>query len=66
MTRTGCNSICPNFGDGCSGCRGLLDESHDQVAHDVLAKHGLTVDDIIAKYDHYNAWVLADRQQKGE
>ncbi len=56
ITRAGCNAICPNFGDACVGCRGFLDKPNDQVHHEVLEKHGLTVDEIKLKYDLFNAF----------
>jgi len=62
VTRAGCNSICPNYGDPCSGCRGLLDPTSEAVHHGVLQKYGLTANDVMLDYDHYNAWVLANRQ----
>ncbi len=55
ITRAGCNSRCPNSGSGCEGCRGLIDEPNVNAQKDLLAEHGLTVDDIIKQFNLYNA-----------
>ena len=55
ITRAGCNSRCPNSVEGCDGCRGLVDDPNVNAQKDLLTKHGLTVDDIMAEFNLYNA-----------
>ena len=49
VTRAGCGAICPTYGDGCEGCRGLIPDPNSEAMSDVLVKHGLTVDDMLAR-----------------
>ena len=51
ITRAGCDAICPTYGDGCEGCRGMITNPNINAAHDVLKEHGLTVEDILDKMD---------------
>lgn len=46
ITRAGCNAICPAFGQGCIGCRGLVANPQIDVLRDVMAEHGLTEEEI--------------------
>ncbi len=63
VTRAGCGAICPTYGDGCEGCRGLIPHPNEDAMKDVLAEANLTVDDIMAKFTMFNAY----RQvEKGE
>ena len=55
VTRAGCDSRCPNSVDGCDGCRGPVDDPNVNAQKDLLAEHGLTVDDIMAEFNLYNA-----------
>ncbi len=49
ITRAGCAAICPNYGDGCVGCRGLIPDANMESIQQVLGEHGLTPEDIDAK-----------------
>ena len=55
VTRAGCDSRCPNSVDGCEGCRGPVDDPNMNAQKDLLAEHGLTVDEIMAEFNLYNA-----------
>ena len=55
VTRAGCDSRCPNSVDGCEGCRGPVDDPNMNAQKDLLAERGLTVDDIMAEFNLYNA-----------
>ena len=55
VTRAGCDSRCPNSVDGCEGCRGPVDDPNMNAQKDLLTEHGLTVDDIMAEFNLYNA-----------
>ncbi|MFH0964769.1 MAG: NADH:ubiquinone oxidoreductase [Planctomycetota bacterium] len=63
ITRAGCNSWCPNFRDACEGCRGLVENPNLNAAHDVLAEHGLTVEDIQRKFSRFLNYKPADIQK---
>ncbi len=60
ITRGGCGAIDPTYGHPCTGCRGLVDDPNVNGATDVLAKHGLTVDDIKSYMSLYNAFKAED------
>ena len=50
VTRAGCKAICPTYNDGCTGCRGLIDDPNLSSHKNLLSEHGLTVDDAISQY----------------
>lgn len=56
ITRAGCNAICPTYGDGCEGCRGLIPNPNENAMKDVLEKAGLTVEQLMSKMTLYNAY----------
>ena len=49
ITRAGCNAICPTFGDGCEGCRGLISNPNLTSIKTVLSEYGMSEDEIDAK-----------------
>jgi len=55
VTRAGCDSRCPNSADGCEGCRGPVDDPNMNAQKDLLAEYGLTVDEMMAEFNLYNA-----------
>ncbi len=42
ITRAGCDAICPTYGDGCEGCRGLIPSPNIAWLKTVLAEHGMS------------------------
>lgn len=54
VTRAGCDSRCVSAGSHCWGCRGLIDNPNIGAEKEVLAKYGLTVDDILARFRIYD------------
>jgi sulfhydrogenase subunit delta len=50
VTRAGCDAICPTYNDGCTGCRGLIDDPNLSSHKNLLNEHGLSVDEAIAQY----------------
>jgi len=50
VTRAGCGAICPSFGTGCEGCRGLIPEPNVNATRDILAKAGLTPEQVINQF----------------
>jgi coenzyme F420-reducing hydrogenase gamma subunit len=53
VTRCGCNSICTSKGHRCFGCRGPMEQANARAAHDVLAEHGYTVDQLLSLFRIY-------------
>jgi sulfhydrogenase subunit delta len=49
ITRAGCDAICPTYGDGCEGCRGLISHPNLKSIKTVLSEHGMSEEDIDAK-----------------
>jgi sulfhydrogenase subunit delta len=64
ITRAGCDAICPTYGDGCEGCRGLIPHPNENAMMDVLEKAGLTVEQLLSKMTMFNAYEAA--QTEGE
>jgi sulfhydrogenase subunit delta len=65
ITRAGCGAICPTYGDGCEGCRGLISRPNEDSMKDVLAKAGLTVEQLMSKRTMFNAYDPAQIQIEG-
>ena len=57
----GCNAICPTYGDGCEGCRGLISNRNIESLKNVLAEHGLSEDAIEAKMTLFLSYQIAER-----
>ncbi len=49
ITRAGCKAICPTYGSGCEGCRGLIDDPNTSSHLNVLKEHGMTADEAIGR-----------------
>jgi coenzyme F420-reducing hydrogenase gamma subunit len=60
VTRAGCDAICPTYGDGCEGCRGLIPEPNENAMQEALDEAGLTVREILSRFTMFNT----DRVQK--
>lgn len=54
VTRGGCNAVCVTAGRKCWGCRSLVDEPNINSQKDLLAKYGLTVNDVLTQYRLFN------------
>lgn len=52
----GCDAICPTYGDGCEGCRGLVANPNIESMIQVLREHGLTPADIEDKLTLFLAY----------
>ncbi|MCA9876074.1 MAG: hypothetical protein KC441_20520 [Anaerolineales bacterium] len=46
ITRAGCDAVCPAYGTGCEGCRGLIANPSLPAFYAVLEEHGLSTEDI--------------------
>jgi len=62
ITRAGCGAICPTYGDGCEGCRGAISNPNRDAMKNVLAEHGLTVDQVMARMTMFNAYQLQEQK----
>lgn len=49
ITRAGCNAICPAYGYGCEGCRGLVSAPNMDSFTEVLVQYGLSQAEIDEK-----------------
>ena len=49
ITRAGCGAICPSFGVGCEGCRGLIPNPNMASLREVFSENGLDEMSIQAK-----------------
>jgi coenzyme F420-reducing hydrogenase gamma subunit len=50
VTRAGCGAICVTHGQICWGCRGLVPEPNTNSEKEVLAKYGLTTQEVVNKF----------------
>ncbi|HYL80061.1 MAG TPA: hypothetical protein VEU07_04560, partial [Candidatus Acidoferrum sp.] len=55
VTRAGCGAICPSFGYECEACRGYISHPHELAQADVLAKHGLSPEEILNRKTLFTA-----------
>lgn len=62
ITRAGCGAICPAYGLGCEGCRGLVPQPNLESLQDLLAEHGLDPGRAQASLDLFLSHALADRE----
>jgi sulfhydrogenase subunit delta len=53
VARAGCDAICPSNGAACEGCRGSVPNPNKNSMKEVLAKHGVSLDDIMRKFTIY-------------
>ena len=56
VTRAGCGAICVNSRRICWGCRGLVDDPNIDSEKDILKKYGLTVDQVMERFNIFNAY----------
>ncbi len=54
ITRAGCDSICPNHGSPCEGCRGILKKPQVECVMDILKRYDLTYEELKRKATMYN------------
>jgi coenzyme F420-reducing hydrogenase gamma subunit len=66
VTRAGCGAICPSYGASCEACRGYITNPNDNSMQDVLAKAGLSVEDITSIYTMFTTYQVREKlMQKG-
>jgi sulfhydrogenase subunit delta len=49
ITLAGCDAVCPTYGDGCEGCRGMISNPNIDAMKQVMIEHGMTEEAIDAK-----------------
>lgn len=66
VTRAGCDAICPTYGQSCEACRGFITNPNDTSMRDLLAEHGLTVEDITTRYTMFTTYQVRERLMQKE
>ncbi len=56
ITRAGCGAICPTYGDGCEGCRGIIPNPNRAAMQSVLAGRGLSPQEMMARFTLFGAY----------
>ena len=57
ITKSGCDALCPSFGQFCTGCRGLVSNADKNAMVDILTSHGITLEEAkkrILLFNSYN------------
>jgi sulfhydrogenase subunit delta len=50
ITRAGCDAICPAYGTGCEGCRGIIPNPSMDAFYTVLREHGLSEEEVASRF----------------
>lgn len=56
VTRAGCSACCVTEGSFCWGCRGLVGDPNADSQREILAKNGLSVQDVLGKFRLYTGF----------
>ncbi len=64
ITRAGCDAICPTYGDGCEGCRGLISNPNIESLKTVLAEHNLSFEEAQAKMTLFLSYQMMELEGK--
>lgn len=64
IVRAGCGAICPTYGGGCEGCRGLIDKPNLNAMQDVLDEAGLTADDMLGRFTLFGTYQTMQRERQ--
>lgn len=62
VARAGCGAHCPSYGAWCEACRGFVDNPNDNAHWEVLQKYGISVEEIMQRYDMFCAYELEERK----
>ncbi|NQU27629.1 MAG: NADH:ubiquinone oxidoreductase [Candidatus Marinimicrobia bacterium] len=60
ITRSGCDAICPSFGQFCTGCRGLVPNPNKNAMLDILTDHGLSLQEAEKRLLLFNSYQHPD------
>lgn len=61
VTRAGCDAICPTYGQSCEACRGYISNPNDSSMRNVLAEHGMSVDEITSMYTMFTTYQVREK-----
>ena len=61
VTRAGCGAICPTYGQSCEACRGFISNPNDSSMRNVLAEHGLSVEEITSMYTMFTTYQVREK-----
>jgi coenzyme F420-reducing hydrogenase gamma subunit len=56
ITKSGCDAICPSFGQFCTGCRGLVSDADKNAMIDILTSHGITLEEAKKRLLLFNSY----------
>jgi coenzyme F420-reducing hydrogenase gamma subunit len=62
VIRAGCGAICPTYGDGCEGCRGMISNPNRDSMQSVMTAHGVTMEDLMARMTMFGAYQFQELQ----
>ncbi len=62
IVRAGCDAICPTYGDGCEGCRGVIPNPNKEWLQAVLIEHGLNEADVAAKMEMFLTYQMMESE----
>ncbi len=65
ITRGGCDAICPSYGQGCEGCRGLISNPNIASMKAVMLEHGLSEEEIKSKMTMFLAYQVMEMEGEG-
>ena len=63
IIRAGCDALCPSYGSGCEGCRGLVDNPNADAHKDTLQKAGLTVEQLMQDFTMFCNYQLEKQNE---
>ena len=61
VIRAGCGAICPTYGAGCEGCRGLIPHPNEDAMKEVLDEFGLTLDEVMGRFTMFNTYQVQEQ-----
>lgn len=61
VARAGCKAICPTYSQSCEACRGFISNPNDTSMREVLAQHGMTVEDITSMYTMFSTYQVREK-----
>jgi sulfhydrogenase subunit delta len=65
ITRAGCGAICPEFGQYCTGCRGLVSNANQNGAVEMFKQHGLSYNEAVKRMDLFCSTDVLVRENGG-
>lgn len=64
ITRAGCKAICPSYGQPCEACRGYISDPNESSMKNLLAEHGLTIEQVKSMYTMFTAYQVHQNMQQ--